>query len=159
MTSRQELVANQQRALTALAGARDDLLRIPGFVKVGVGMKETAGSLTSETVVRVYVDAKRDEAAAPPEEVVRKEIDGVKTDVVQFHPDVDEDDEDRYRPVTGGSQINAAGSNGVGTLGCFAHLVSDNSVVILSNHHVLYDGSAKDGTEIGQPLLSSSSSC
>jgi hypothetical protein len=158
MKSRQALIEAQRRVEAVYAGAREDFEQIPGVVEVGIGIKETAGDLTGETVLRVYVEEKRDEDKLPPDQVIPKEFHGIKTDVIVFREAEPEEDSSRYRPVQGGIQIGAEGSVHIGTLGCMAQL-DDGTIVLLSNQHVLYDSPAVDGSEIGQPDHTSSCCC
>jgi len=157
--SRAELIAAQERLRAVYPAARAQLMRIPGVLSVGIGMKEVAGTHTDETVFKVTVSAKREPGAIPPAELIPKEILGFKTDVIEHRPEQDEDDDSKHRPLKGGTQVNRDGSNGLGTLGCIATLVSDGSKVLLSNHHVLYGGNGADGTEIGQPTFTRSCCC
>jgi len=157
--SRAELIAAQERLRAVYPQVRAELLRIPGVASVGIGIKEVGGVLTGETVFRVYVDEKKPPGQVPPSERIPSEIQGFKTDVVVVLPEQEEVDDSKYRPVKGGIQINRAGSGSLGTLGCLAHLVSDSSTVLLSNHHVLYGDDASDGTETGQPTHSTSCCC
>ena len=159
-TSRAALIARQQQLQAAYPTVNRDLLKIPGVVRVGIGVKEVEGASTGELVFRVYVLEKKAPGAIPASEAIPKEIQGYKTDVVVVLPEHPEDeDTSKYRPVKCGVQIEADGIGGYGTLGCLAHLVSDNSVVLLSNHHVLYGSAGTDGTEVGQPTYDSSCCC
>jgi hypothetical protein len=157
--TRAELIAAQEKVRAVYPQARAELLRIPGVVKVGIGMKEVAGVLTEETVLRVYVVEKKASALVPPGELIPPVVQGLRTDVIVVLPDSDEDDESKYRPIKGGIQINRAGTGSLGTLGCLAHLVADDTTVLLSNHHVLYGAEGVDGTECGQPDYTSSCCC
>jgi hypothetical protein len=156
--SRAKLIERKEQFQAVYPQVREELMRIPGVVKIGIGIKETNGVLTDETVFRVYVVEKKPLEALPAGEQIPKEIRGFKTDVVVVSPAAEDDDEDKYRPVTAGIQINRQGG-GLGTLGFLAHLVSDNSVVLVSNRHVLYGDNGADGTEIGQPLHKKSCCC
>jgi len=159
MKSQAEYLEAQKRMLALYPEIRQQLLQLPGVVKVGIGIKEKAGKLTGEPVFRVYVEEKKPASELPPGQLVPKEIQGFETDVVVVRPLQPEDDAEKYRPLKAGVQISADGGGGVGTLGCFAHLVSDNSVVVLSNHHVLYSGTATTNSEIGQPTFERSCCC
>jgi hypothetical protein len=159
MKSKQELIEAQRRVEAVYADAKRDLMRIPGVVEVGIGIKEVAGELVGETVLRVYVERKKAESELPPDQIVPKEYRGIKTDVILFRETFPEEDTSRYRPIKGGIQIGAQGSSAVGTLGCLAQLTADNTVVILSNHHVLYHSPATDNSEIGQPDHTTSCCC
>jgi len=159
MATKQELLETQRKLQALFPQVREELLKIPGVLKVTIGIKEKEKRLTGEVVFRVYVEEKKPLDQIPPEQRVPKTIRGVNTDVLVVRKPVNEDDTSKYRPVKGGIQVNANGSGMVGTMGCLAQLTSDDSFVILSNHHVLYDGSAVDGTEIGQPNYVSSLCC
>jgi hypothetical protein len=167
----------QQQLQAVYPQVREELMRIPGVVKVGIGIKEKAGKLIDESVFRVYVMEKKPLDALSLAERIPTEIHGIKTDVVIVRPnypeaedpdrcpatpkDPDEypKDTDKYRPVKGGVQIQREGKEGKGTLGCLARLVSDNSAVLLSAAHVIYSDSATDNTEIGQPWHGNSCCC
>lgn len=151
MKTRQELIEEQQRLQVLYPEVVKELMSIPGVEKVGIGVKEVGEELTGEIVFRVYVKEKKPLHELPPDRIIPPEVRGIKTDVVIAREAYDEEDSEEYRPVKAGVQIGADGSGGVGTLGCFARLTSDDSIVILSNHHVLYDSGATDNTEIGQP--------
>jgi hypothetical protein len=159
MRSKQELIEAQRRVQAVYPEAKEELMRIPGVVEVGIGIKEIGGELTPETVIRVYVEEKKPESELSPDEIVPKEYRGIKTDVILFRETFPEEDSSRYRPVQGGTQVGAEGSPHIGTLGCMARLTADDTIVILSNHHVLYDSPATDGSEIGQPDHTTSCCC
>src|SRR6266498_4017507 len=120
-TPRAELLARQQRLQAVYPEVNRDLLKIPGVVRVGIGVKEVAGQSTGELVFRVYVEVKRTDL--PANRQVPKEIKGFKTDVVVILPDHPEEDTSKYRPVKCGVQIEADGIGGFGTLGCLSTLV------------------------------------
>lgn len=159
MKSREELLQKQKQLQEVFPEVQRELMAVPGVTKVGIGIKETEGQLTGETVFRVYVIEKKPSDELAPSERIPKEIRGFKTDVIVVRPEYPEDDDSKYRPVKPGGQINRQDSDEVGTLGFFAHLFSDDSVVLVSNHHVLYGSGGADGKEIGQPMYSSSCCC
>lgn len=164
----------QDRYLAVYDEVKAELLRIPGVVEVGVGLRERGGKLTHETAFRVYVRKKLPQSAVQPENRIPKEIRGFPTDVIEQRSEVliigfdDENDDKNYKTKVGGCEIGVdeAGS-GQGTLGCFARLNSDNSVVILSCFHVLmqnefFHGAAagSDANKgVGQPDYSGSCCC
>jgi hypothetical protein len=159
MKSKRQLLEAQRRVEAVYPDAKAEFMQLPGVVEVGIGIKETAGDLTGETVLRVYVEEKKDEGELPPDQIIPEEYRGIKTDVIIFRETFPEEDASSYRPVQGGIQIGAQGSSSVGTLGCMAQLDDDQSIVILSNHHVLYDSPATDGSETGQPDHTTSCCC
>jgi hypothetical protein len=165
MKSREQRIADQGRILMLYDQVKEDLLRIPGVVEVGVGSKEVDGVATEELAFRVYVNEKLPESSLPSEEVIPKTIGGFPTDVIKKYDPVpligfdDEDDWKNYDTKAGGMRIGSEDGGGTGTLGCFCRLKSDNSVVFLSNHHVLFSGSAKVGSGVGQPNHKESCCC
>jgi hypothetical protein len=168
----------QERFMAVYEDARDELLRIPGVVEVGVALRERGGVLTDEPVFRIEVVEKLPDSEIPPGERIPKVIRGFPTDVIKHRERTpiigfdDEDDETTYKMKAGGIRIGpSVGSTtkgrGQGTLGCFARRNSDNEIVMLSNHHVLmqrehYDGAARgkdNGLGVGQPDHSASLCC
>jgi hypothetical protein len=155
----------QERYLAVYDEVKAELLRIPGVVEVGVGLRERGGSLTPEPAFRVYVEEKLPESEIPPENRIPKEIRGFPTDVIKQRKRVlimgfnDENDSKNYKTKVGGGQIGInVMFSGTGTLGCFARLTSDNSVVVLSCHHVLMQGGGGN-VGVGQPDYSGSWCC
>jgi hypothetical protein len=165
VTDLDELAAEEQRYLGAYEAVREKLMRIPGVVAVGVGLKETGGDLTERIAYRVYVQEKRPEEVLSPEEVVPAEIDGFRTDVITKRDEIpvlgfnDENDERNYKVKVGGIYVGNDKLTGMGTLGCFCRRTTDNKVVFLSCHHVLFDGGAEVGSEVGQPQYDDSCCC
>jgi hypothetical protein len=161
MADREELVRRQQALQAVHEEVKAQLLRIPGVVGVGIGLKETAGALTQEFAFRVYVQEKKDRAELRPEEIIPDEIMGFKTDVIKV-PEatisafVERRDRSEYRPIQGGISINAEDRGGsYGTLGWFGTLNANPATkVLLTNKHVVYDGAqgtTTDVKKVGQP--------
>jgi hypothetical protein len=152
--------------------ALEGLLARAGVHAVGVGAKIANGERTQEPAVIVYVEQKKPLDEIAPADLVPSEIDGVKTDVIEMPiPTVlqrpgqlfgaNREDTSQYRPVRGGTQIARAGASGVGTLGCLMTVGGDpNTVIALTNHHVIYDedcSATANHEEAGQPDGSTSS--
>jgi hypothetical protein len=143
MKSREQREAEQQTYLNAYDDVKERLLRIPGVVEVGVGVKETGGQLTEHLAFRVFVREKVPEDELSDEEVVPKKIDGFSTDVIKVRRRRlligfdDENDETNYSLKVGGIYIGNDNKIGKGTLGCFCRWGSHT--VFLSCHHVLFD--------------------
>src|SRR5437588_8403340 len=89
--------------------AQRRLLAIPGVHAVGIGAKYVHGQNTAEPAIIVFVEKKKPVSELQPYEVIPPEIDGVKTDVVEAEkPELHVDpDEDKYRPLDGGVQLQA----------------------------------------------------
>jgi hypothetical protein len=165
MKARADWAAEEAAHTEAFDRIKQQLLRIPGVVDVGVGIKETGGGLTETVCFRVFVREKLPEDALPPEHVVPKTIDGFVTDVVKVRKWIDiigfsEENDDKCYPIkVGGILIGNDKEKHGGTLGCFCRLTTDNSVVALSNHHVLFADGAAGGAKVGQPEYVTSCCC
>jgi hypothetical protein len=153
MKSNEELKAEEARIRKILgAGAEAELRAIPGVVHVSVGLKQINGTATDEFAIRVYVAEKKNAAAIPPNERIPKRIAGVPTDVNQVEVVKPLLDSTRYRPITGGIQIEVLDSDNDiqadGTLGCLATDNVDGELVLVTCFHVI-GGTA--GIRVFQP--------
>ncbi|MFH8249431.1 hypothetical protein ACH3VR_03560 [Microbacterium sp. B2969] len=144
--------------------ARDRLIPIPGVLAVGFGRKQVGEQLTDRRALRVYVEEKKplDQVAAG--EVIPAEIEGVPTDVLPIPRGraFGTQDTQRHSPLLGGITItnlklDAAGTFGAGTLGCFATIDGQaprENIVLLTNNHVLAtNGGQLDDTVYQPPLV------
>ena len=59
------------------------LLSIPGVTGVDIGYKIVKGKKTNELAILVYVEEKKNDDMLPVEQIIPKEIEGVKTDVIR----------------------------------------------------------------------------
>jgi len=163
MASYEELADIERRLRETLArGAEAQLRDIPGVVGVSVGLKQRAGAVTDEHVIRVYVREKLPLDRLPRAQRIPAEIDGVPTDVNVLPAVRFQDDETRYRPILGGIEVTnriivastehpGHTEQESGALGCIATFNSDKSAVLLSNWHVLAAHNAGLGDRIYQP--------
>lgn len=162
MKSREERLAEYLRLSELLPEAKAILMSYPGVRDVSVGLKETEDRATEEIVFRVHVEEKKPRGELPTSARIPGEVLGVPTDVVLEPRPTNTDDDDKYRPLQGGIQIGNDTSAASGTLGCIAQLNTDQTIVILSNRHVLLDGRAAavtSGEKIGQPEISCCCCC
>jgi len=145
---------DQRQLLSTALSAKQNNLRMllsrPNVVACGVGYKVTAGSSTGELAVVVSVVRKLPEAQLAASALVPRQVDGVKTDVVEtgvFR--AHQEPTDRWRPVVPpGVSIGNVNANTAGTLGCLVRRGSDT--FILSNNHVLAD--VNQG-HVGDPIV------
>ena len=158
MRTRAERRELQNKLLNLLEEVKAMVMKLPNVVDVAIGLKEKSGELTDEIVFQVFVMEKVEKDSLDPTELIPKKIKGYKTDVVKVPKAVNRIDSSEHRPVTGGLQISN-GKGHVGTLGCFAQLVTDDTMVLLSNEHVLYSDGAVAGEKIGQPNLDNKCCC
>jgi hypothetical protein len=146
--------------------AAEWLHKVPGVQGVGVGGKVTAGEPTGELSITVFVERKRPLADVPRDEQVPAEIEGVPTDVIE-EPEIrvlqgvpgiptgtERLDEEEYRPVRGGVEVNRVSGPLRGTLGCLCTVTGDpRRVIALTNHHIVLKQCADTpaGQNCGQP--------
>lgn len=119
-----------------------------GAFGVGIGLPTRRGEYAPRLALRVYVPCKIEADRLPPERKIPRTVtipDGqggtidFPTDVVVAAPPsaLMDDHEDRLRPVPGGVSISVPGSGFNGTLGAWVLDTTDDTVVALSNRHVL----------------------
>jgi hypothetical protein len=121
-------------------------------VGVGIGFSEVAHRKTDEVSILVLVRQKLALTALPRNAVVPKEMNGVRTDVIQVGEiRARQAPTDRWRPAPGGVSI---GHYRI-TAGTFGGVVTDRASgarLILSNNHVLANSNdASPGDAIIQP--------
>lgn len=160
--SRQERIELHDKMVVKLDEVRRELMRrFPEVVSVDLGIKQTHGQPLEELSWRVFVRSKKAADELKPEEMIPKEILGLRTDV-QTQPAYVNlvEDASKYRPLWAGSKISvptvrvtdmATGiitiTNSSGTLGCFVRLNANNRVHLLTNEHVI---GSTPGKLIGQ---------
>ncbi len=128
-----------------------------GAHSVGIGRKEVNGKRTGALALLIYVDRKqpltRLSAERVPETVgfvSRKEAKEIRlpTDVIETpRPAPEQDPETRIRPVPGGVSFGVNGSTG--TLGGWVWDTTDDTIVALSNNHVLLNTIGADTLQQG----------
>ena len=119
----------------------DKLMSLPNVNGVGVGKRVKKGRDTDEICVHVFVERKASLDELAPTGVVPPAVAGiggaVGTDVVELRSIVGQQDTARYRPVPGGCSIGPESSISAGTLGGFACDLVDDTIVLLTNNHVI----------------------
>lgn len=168
MKSADELRRDQLALPPAVPELAKLLGAVPGVLGVGVGLKSVAGRLTDEIAFVVDVVDKLPLSRLAPAHRVPAMFAGVPTDVREcstWTATIDPNDiDDVVEPtIEGGAPITYDDGDKLrGTLGCFAHLRSDPSVVVLvTDHHTLYLHAADHGPGqlVGQPRVSSTRCC
>jgi hypothetical protein len=122
-----------------------ELLAKRGVVGVGLGHKETNGVWSDDLAVVVLVDRKRPLAAIHDEDVIPREIDGMRTDVIEVGdlkanlvgPPVKPPQQGRFRPVIPSGVSVGHFKVTAGTLGTLVKDRATGDVLLLSNNHVL----------------------
>lgn len=128
-----------------------------GAHAVGIGRKQVRGRKTDTLALRVYVDRKqpldRLSAEPVPSSVsfisrTEKREHRLPTDVIETPREVPEQDPTvRHRPAPGGVSFGIPGSTG--TLGGWVWDMTDDTIVGLSNNHVLGDAIGTDTVQPG----------
>lgn len=124
-----------------------DWVRRRGAHAMGIGRKLVNGKKTNALALRVYVAEKRPLATLGADELVPSEVrflsrkgareSTLPTDVIQTLPARSEaiDPETKIRPVPGGVSGGINGSTG--TIGGWVWDTTDDTIVLVSNNHVL----------------------
>lgn len=132
----------------------EGLLRRHGAHSMGIAAKTVDGKPTDKLALVFYVAAKRDGESMTEREHIPDTFSFVQeksrrtrritTDVVESPPPTFEavDPEDRIRPVPGGVSGGINGSTG--TIGGWVWDNTDDSIVMLSNHHVFGHAAGTD---------------
>jgi hypothetical protein len=132
--------------------SQSDILKKANVIGVGVGFKETEGKKTKELSLKVLVRAKTPVSALSAKDLIPKEMDGIRTDVLAVG-DVYafQNHKARHRPAMPGISIGHY-SITAGTFGAVVRDATTNERLILSNNHVLANSnSASKGDAIIQP--------
>lgn len=132
---------------------RLELMAKQGVVGVAVGYREEGGEATDELAVVALVQKKKPLDALQPEDVVPRELEGARTNVIEVGVlTAHLGPRSRWRPTIpcgitiGHPQVTA------GTLGAMVRDASSGAPLILSNNHVLANcNGARVGDEIIQP--------
>ncbi|GAI67563.1 unnamed protein product, partial [marine sediment metagenome] len=61
----------------------NELLKKKNVVGVGIGRKIKGGEATGELCIRVYVEKKKVKSQLKTKDLVKKEVGGIKTDVIE----------------------------------------------------------------------------
>lgn len=141
------------QAFQAQALVQDDLLAKSNVVGVAVGFKESEGVVTDEISVVVLVEQKKPLAALTPQDIVPKEIDGMRTDVVEVGVlRAFQGGRARYRPVIPSGVSMGHFKVTAGTLGAVVRDRNTGERLLLSNNHVFANSNdAMIGDAILQP--------
>lgn len=143
------------RYFRALKKTRGKLLGLQNVVGVGIGYKHAGEKSTGEPAFVVYVEKKLPPADLARSHMVPRKVNGLATDVVEIGVvrmlDVRTQ---RDRPCRPGVSIGHFKST-AGTLGAIVKDKETKKLMILSNNHVLANGSSlqKARAKIGDPIL------
>jgi hypothetical protein len=141
------------QAMQAQAVYEEELLAKSNVVGVGVGLKESNGEFTGETAVVVLVQEKRPVTALAADDLIPRELEGIRTDVMEVgyvRALQSQNPRGRFRPT-----IPAGVSIGhykvtAGTLGAIVIDRRTGEKLLLSNNHVLANS---NDAVIGDPIL------
>ncbi|PWV45790.1 hypothetical protein [Chitinophaga sp. S165] len=157
--SREEREKEFEKMVYHLPEAEALLHSRKNVVSVNIACKEIAGRYTDTMCYVIHVRKKMAAAELDESEMIPSEIAGIPTDVVEIETARPLEDKSQYRPLKAGIQIAPNTGSWFGTLGCFATSNETGKLVLLSNHHVLYNDSKTDGDKVGQPDLTCCACC
>ena len=126
------------QAIEAQSLYQHSLLKKPNVVGVAVGFKESNGVVTDQLAVVVLVEHKKPIAALSAEAAIPRELDGLRTDVVEVgYLRALQTPKDRFRPVIPSGVSIGHYKVTAGTLGTIVKDRTTSELFILSNNHVL----------------------
>lgn len=142
-----------QHAAQAQALHQEELLAKSNVVGVGVGYKESNGVETGEVAVVVLVEQKKPLAALQPWDTIPREVDGLRTDVMEVgYLRADSSARERYRPIIPSGVSVGHYKVTAGTLGTLVKDRRTGAMFLLSNNHVFANcNDAQLGDSILQP--------
>src|SRR5512134_158528 len=114
------------------------LLQKQNVVGVGVGYKESNGEKTDQVAVVVLVEEKKPLAALRDEDLIPRELEGMRTDVVEVgYLRAQQSARERYRPIIPSGVSVGHYKVTAGTLGTMVKDRTTSEFFLLSNNHVL----------------------
>jgi hypothetical protein len=145
-------MAEQQQISELRPTIEKKFLKKANVVGMGIGFKETAGKRTETLALVVLVREKLPMESLASQDLVPKEVDGIATDVIRVGKVVAfQNPKERMRPVHAGASIGHYAIT-AGTLGAVVRDVTNNSMLLLSNNHVMANSNnAETGDTILQP--------
>ncbi|MGB7342311.1 MAG: hypothetical protein WBC91_25660 [Phototrophicaceae bacterium] len=138
--------------LEAQSVYQQELLSKTGVVGVGIGYKNGDQGQTDELSVVALVDQKRPIAGIREEDLVPRELNGIKTDVMEvglFRAQMNTTSQDRWRPTIPAGISIAHYMVTAGTIGAIVY-DAGGVAYILSNNHVLANS---NDALISDPIL------
>jgi hypothetical protein len=142
-----------EQAKSAQALHENTLLAKPNVVGVGVGYKESNGVVTDDVALVVLVEQKKPLAALDEQALIPREIDGMRTDVLEVgYLRANAGGRERYRPLIPSGVSIGHYKVTAGTLGTVVKDRKTGELFLLSNNHVLANSNdAMIGDAILQP--------
>lgn len=128
---------SEDQARQAKALHEYELLAKNNVVGVGVGYKESHGVLTDDIAVVVLVERKKPLAALQPEDLIPRDLEGMKTDVIEVgFLQANQTARDRFRPIIPSGVSIGHYKVTAGTLGTVVKDRATQELFLLSNNHV-----------------------
>ncbi len=146
------MLAELDQIRSVLETHKTSLMSRENVVGVGLGEKESNGQRTGELSVVVLVRQKKPLVGLEPDAIVPKQLDNVKTDVVEVGDlRAQQARTDRWRPAPGGVSLGHYKIT-AGTFGAVVRDRASGERLLLSNNHVLANSNdAAIGDAILQP--------
>jgi hypothetical protein len=143
----------QEALLDVLRRHEQELKAYRGVHYVDVGYKFEDGKPTDELAIRVHVGEKQPESELESSQVLPRDIENVRVDVIQSSPALEQNPRDkRFDPLEGGIAVGNQRHTFFGTLGAVVFDAASSVPMALSNHHVLVGSRGRKGDEIAQPI-------
>ncbi|MEW6424454.1 MAG: hypothetical protein AB1523_06865 [Bacillota bacterium] len=143
------------RHLRVLSKSKENLLKLPNVVGVGVGLKKVGEETTDRLSLVVFVEKKVPTQKLRKEHVVPLKINDLETDVIEIgRVRFLSERTRRMRPARPGASIGHYKVS-AGTFGAVVRDKSTKEKLILSNNHILANATnGQDGrSKVGDPVL------
>jgi hypothetical protein len=147
-------MADIENARKAKNSKTSEFMAKRNVVGVGIGYKNQLGEQTGDPSVVVMVQQKKPAAALADEDMIPKEVDGTRTDVIEigYLRAQSVNPQARFRPVMQPGISMAHYLVGAGTLGAVVRDRNTGERLLLSNNHVFANSNnANIGDSILQP--------
>jgi len=146
---------NFDKFYKALQKHRSRLITFPNVCGLGIGLKHRNMQRTDSPALIVFVEKKEKKDNLSRTEIVPKKVSGFETDVIEIGKvRLLGTRQERHRPAHPGVSIGHYKIS-AGTFGAVVKDIETGNSLILSNNHILANGSnGQDGrAKIGDPIL------
>jgi len=143
-----------ERHYRVLGKIRSRILKMPNVVGVGVGYKQVGLNRTEKPAIIIFVEKKVPETSLPRSQKLPGKINGLETDVIEIGRVRLMERVMKMRPALPGSSIGHYKIS-AGTFGVVVRDKNSGEKLILSNNHILANGSnGSDGrASVGDAIL------
>jgi hypothetical protein len=144
-------IQEQQQLNDNLSKIKILLMDYPGVINVGIGLAIKENVITNEPAIIVAVNKKRKSNELVNNELIPKQINGIRIDIIETNPIDQGDPYGKFDKLIGGISISNSRLRGLGTLGGIFYDKKTNKPVGITNWHVAKRLRGRVGDRIVQP--------